>query len=61
MANPANVTAVGLMNLIDAPFSQACQDPDLMVRLVATDYTGLGFDSVMPYFSIIQESSALGS
>jgi [methyl-Co(III) methanol-specific corrinoid protein]:coenzyme M methyltransferase len=32
----------------------------LAARLAATGHTELGFDSVMPYFSIIQESSALG-
>lgn len=31
-----------------------------MARLAATAHTILGFDSVMPVFSIIQESSALG-
>ena len=32
----------------------------LMARLAATSYTELGFDSIMPVFTIIQESSALG-
>ena len=31
-----------------------------MARLAATGHTELGFDTVMPCFSIIQESSALG-
>ena len=31
-----------------------------MARLAATGHTELGFDTVMPVFSIIQESSALG-
>ena len=31
-----------------------------MARLAATGYTELGFDSIMPVFSIIQDSSALG-
>jgi [methyl-Co(III) methanol-specific corrinoid protein]:coenzyme M methyltransferase len=31
-----------------------------MARLAATGYTELGFDTIMPVFSIIQESSALG-
>ena len=31
-----------------------------MARLAATGHTELGFDSVMPVFTIIQESSALG-
>ena len=31
-----------------------------LAELAATGYTELGFDSISPYFSIIQESSALG-
>ena len=31
-----------------------------MARLAATGHTELGFDSIMPVFSIIQESSAIG-
>ena len=60
VANPTNVATVELMDLVDAPFPQACQSPELAARLAATGYTELGFDSIMPYFSIIQESSALG-
>jgi len=48
------------MDLVDAPFPDANREPELMARLAATSYTDLGFDSVMPVFSIIQESSALG-
>ena len=48
------------MDLVDANFPFANRDPELMARLAATSYTELGFDSIMPVFSIIQESSALG-
>ena len=60
IANPTNVATVELMDMMDAPFPDACRDPELAARLAATGHTELGFDSVMPYFSIIQESSALG-
>ena len=59
VCNPTNVATVELMDLVDAPFPDACRDPELAARLAATGYTELGFDSVMPYFTIIQESSAL--
>ena len=59
-ANPTNVATVELMDLVDAPFPDACRDPELAARLAATSHTELGFDSVTPYFTIIQESSALG-
>jgi [methyl-Co(III) methanol-specific corrinoid protein]:coenzyme M methyltransferase len=58
--NPTSVATVELMDLADAPFPEANREPELMARLAATGHTELGFDSIMPVFSIIQESSALG-
>src|SRR5216683_5767791 len=58
--NPTSVATVELMDLVDAPFPNANREPELMAALAATGHTELGFDSVMPVFSIIQESSALG-
>ena len=60
VANPTSVATVELMDLVGAPFPKACRDPELAARLASTGYTELGFDSISPYFSIIQESSALG-
>jgi [methyl-Co(III) methanol-specific corrinoid protein]:coenzyme M methyltransferase len=60
VCNPTSVATVELMDLVDAPFPDANRKPELMARLAATSYTELGFDTVMPVFSIIQESSALG-
>ena len=60
VCNPTSVATVELMDLVDAPFPEANRDPELMARLAATGYTELGFDTIMPVFSIIQESSALG-
>ena len=60
VSNPTNVVTVELMDLMDAPFPDANRNPELNAALAATGYTELGFDSVMPYFTIIQESSALG-
>ena len=60
VCNPTSVATVELMDLVDAYFPEANREPELMARLAATGYTELGFDSIMPVFSIIQESSALG-
>ena len=60
VCNPTSVATVELMDLVQAPFPMANRDPELMARLAATGYTELGFDSIMPVFTIIQESSALG-
>ena len=48
------------MDLVEAPFPDACRNPEMNARLAATGYTELGFDAIAPYFTIIQESSALG-
>ncbi|MBN18370.1 MAG: methyltransferase [Chloroflexi bacterium] len=60
VSNPTSVATVELMDLVGAPFPDACRNPELNAQLAATGYTELGFDSIAPYFSIIQESSALG-
>ena len=60
VCNPTSVATVELMDLVDAHFPDANRNPEKMARLAATGYTELGFDSIMPVFSIIQESSALG-
>ena len=60
VCNPTSVATVELMDLVDAHFPDANRNPEKMARLAATSYTELGFDSVMPVFTIVQESSALG-
>lgn len=60
VCNPTSVATVELMDLADASFPEANRQPELMARLAATGYTELEFDTIMPVFTIIQESSALG-
>ncbi len=60
VCNPTSVATVELMDLVGAHFPDANRDAEKMARLAATGYTELGFDTIMPVFSIIQESSALG-
>ncbi len=60
VCNPTSVATVELMDLADAPFPEACRKAESVARLAATSYTELGFDTIMPVYSIIQESSALG-
>ncbi|MCZ6676453.1 MAG: MtaA/CmuA family methyltransferase, partial [Candidatus Poribacteria bacterium] len=60
VCNPTSVATVELMDLVNAPFPDANRNPELMARLAATGHTELGFDTIMPVFTIIQESSALG-
>ena len=58
--NPTSVATVELMDLVGAHFPDANRDAEKMARLAATSFTELGFDTIMPVFTIIQESSALG-
>lgn len=58
--NPTSVATVELMDLVDAHFPDANRNPEKMASLAATGHTELGFDTIMPVFTIIQESSALG-
>ena len=60
VSNPSSVITVELMDLVDAPFPDACREPEVNARLAATGHTELGFDSINAYINIILESSALG-
>ncbi len=60
VANPTSVATVEMMDLVHSHFPKACRDPEMNATLAATEYTEFGFDSIAPYFSIIQESSAIG-
>ncbi len=60
VCNPTSVATEALMDVSGAAFPDANRDPELMANLAATGYTELGFDCIMPVFSVVQESSALG-
>ncbi|MFV2033596.1 MAG: uroporphyrinogen decarboxylase family protein [Halocynthiibacter sp.] len=60
VCNPTSVATVELMDLVQAPFPEANRRAEQMARLAATSYEDLNFDTIMPVFSVIQESSALG-
>ena len=57
---PTSIATESLMDLVNAPFPLAHQDAATMSRLAETGYTHAGFDSIMPVFSVVQESVALG-
>lgn len=60
VVNPSSAITVELMDLVDARFPDAAREPELIARLAATGHTELGFDSVIPYFTLVMESAALG-
>ena len=48
------------MDITGAAFPEAHQDAQLMAKLAMAGYTVLGYDNVMPLFSVCHESVALG-
>ena len=55
-----SIVTTDLMEKVGAFFPEAHQVPATMARLAAAGYTELGFDNVMPLFSVWHESAALG-
>jgi len=55
-----SVVTVDLMEKVGVFFPQAHQDAELMAALAAAGHSELGFDNVMPLFSVWHESAALG-
>ena len=60
VANPTSVATAGLMARASAWFPEAHRNAEAMARLAATGHTELGYDTIMPVFSVVQESWALG-
>jgi len=60
VANPTSIVSVELMEKTGIFFPDAHLDPHKMAELAAGGYEILGFDSIMPEFSVQQEAAALG-
>jgi [methyl-Co(III) methanol-specific corrinoid protein]:coenzyme M methyltransferase len=60
VANPTSIVSVELMEKTGIYFPEAHLDPTKMAELAAAGYEILGFDSIMPEFSVQQEAEALG-
>ncbi len=60
VGNVVSVACVELMQACGAYFPTAHLEADTMAHLAAAGHTILGFDTVMPVFSVVQEAAALG-
>jgi len=60
VGNVVSVATVELMGACDAHFPEAHRDAATMARLAAAGHEVLGYDTVMPVFSVVQEAAALG-
>jgi MtaA/CmuA family methyltransferase len=60
VGNVVSVATIDLMRLADAWFPQAHLEAQPMAELALAGHTILGYDTVMPVFSVVQEAAALG-
>ena len=60
VGNVVSVATIEQMRMVDAWFPEAHSNPEVMARLAAASYEVLGYDTIMPVFSVIQEAAALG-
>ena len=58
--NPTSIVCHGLMDAAGVSFPEAHLDPQAMADLALAGHEILGFDTVMPEYSVHQESAALG-
>jgi [methyl-Co(III) methanol-specific corrinoid protein]:coenzyme M methyltransferase len=59
--NPTSIATSESCEELGIDFSHVHLDADKMAALAAYGYEVIGFDSVMPYFSVVQEAAALGA
>jgi len=60
VGNPTSIVTLELMEKVGIFFPQAHLDPRQMADLAAAGHEILGFDAIMPEFSVQQEAAALG-
>jgi [methyl-Co(III) methanol-specific corrinoid protein]:coenzyme M methyltransferase len=60
VGSATSIVTTDLMDKVRIAFPDAHLEPEKMAMLAATSHTELGFDNVMPLFSVWHESAALG-
>lgn len=60
VGNPTSIVCQGLMEASGVSFPEAHLDPQAMADLALAGHEILGFDTVMPEYSVHQEAAALG-
>ncbi len=60
VGSPTSVATVGQMELTGAAFPRVHLDGEAMATLAAGAHEVLGYDAIMPVFSVTQEAAALG-
>ena len=60
IGSPTSIVCVDLMEKLGVYFPEAHLEASKMAALAAAGHTVMGFDNVMPLFSVVHESAALG-
>lgn len=60
VGSATSIVTTDLMDEVDALFPEAHLDAEEMAKLASAGHTVLGYDNVMPLFSVWHESAALG-
>ena len=61
VGNPTSIACHALMDAAGVSFPEAHLNPDAMAALALAGHEVLGFDTVMPEYSVQQEAAALGA
>jgi [methyl-Co(III) methanol-specific corrinoid protein]:coenzyme M methyltransferase len=61
VGNPTSIACHGLMEKAGVYFPDAHLNPAAMAELALAGYEVIGFDTVMPEYSVVQEAAALGA
>ncbi len=61
IANPVSCTTITQMDIMNAYFPEAHYDAKKMYELSRAAYEVLGYDAIMPYFSVVLEAFAMGA
>ena len=61
VGNPTSIACHGLMEKAGVSFPTAHLDAEAMADLAMAGWEVLGFDTVMPEYSVVQEAAALGA
>jgi len=60
VGNPTSIACHGLMDACGVSFPEAHLEPQAMAELALAGHEVIGFDTVMPEYSVDQEAAALG-
>jgi len=61
VGNPTSIACHGLMERAGVFFPEAHLNPNAMAELALAGHEIVGFDTVMPEYSVVQEAAALGA